>query len=564
MSGEPRQGEGRRLRPPVRRRRTARTGGAFGIPGIARRGRTTLRQLFGLLAGSYTRWVADRREAGKRGLLFRTERVVAGILRLFVDRDLAALPFPEQLRRRLETLGPTYIKLGQILSLRRDILPRSVTDELTSLLSQLPPVPFEEIRVVVEEDLGVVLEEAFQAVDPVPLGSASIAQTHRAVTVEGDRVILKVVKPGIRELLWRDASLLKACGVVLQWAFARYQPRRIIDEFFEYTLREIEMTWEADNAETFAANFRDMPDIVFPRIYRHLSGEQVLCMEYLPGRQPDPMSLSELSSDERQQLLDLGAAAIIRMLYEDGFFHADLHPGNLMVLPGAKVGFVDLGMVGRLDPSLRTHLLFHFYCLIIEDYDNAARHLAAVAEHGPGSDVAGFRRAVKDLARRWRRATSVPDFSLALLILESIRLGARYRMYYPLEMVLMVKALVTYEGVGYMLDPEFNVAAVSQRHISRILRQHFNPLRLLREALRGAPEMVDALVRLPLLVSEGLDLMERQGRRQPENPFAGLRGTVLGAACLVSGAILAGLHAPWPLWTAMLLAGIFLGLRRAS
>jgi len=483
---------------------------------------------------------------------------------LFVDRELVSLPFPEQLRRRLETLGPTYIKLGQILSLRRDILPRSVTDELTSLLSRLPPVPFDEIRAVIEEDLGVVLEGAFQTVDPVPLGSASIAQTHRAVTVEGEPVILKVVKPGIRELLWRDASLLKACGVVLQWVFSRYQPRRIIDEFFEYTLREIEMTWEADNAETFAANFKDMPDIVFPRVYRHLSGEQVLCMEYLAGRQPDPVSLSELSTDERERLLDLGAAAIIRMLYEDGFFHADLHPGNLMVLPGAKVGFVDLGMVGRLDPNLRTHLLFHFYCLIIEDYDNAARHLAAVAEHGPGSDVAGFRRAVKDLARRWRRAGSIPDFSLAMLILESIRLGARYRMYYPLEMVLMVKALVTYEGVGYMLDPGFNVAAVSQRHIGRILRQHFNPLRLLREALRGAPEMVDALVRLPLLVSEGLDLMERQGRRQPENPFAGLRGTVLGAACLVSGAILAGLHAPWPLWTAMLLAGIFLGLRRTS
>ncbi len=564
MSDEPILGEGRSPRSPARRRRRARAGGAFGIPGIARRGRTTLRHLFGLLAGSYVRWVFDRHEAGRRGLLFRTERVVAWFVRLFVDRELASLPFPEQLRRRLETLGPTYIKLGQILSLRRDILPRSVTDELTSLLSRLPPIPFEEIRAVVEEDLGVVLEEAFQAVDQVPLGSASIAQTHRAVTIEGDLVILKVVKPGIRELLWRDASLLKACGVVLQWVFSRYQPRRIIDEFFEYTLREIEMTWEADNAETFAANFKDMPDIVFPRVYRHLSGEQVLCMEYLAGRQPDPASLAELSTDERERLVDLGAAAIIRMLYEDGFFHADLHPGNLMVLPEAKVGFVDLGMVGRLDPNLRTHLLFHFYCLIIEDYDNAARHLAAVAEHGPGSDVAGFRRAVKDLARRWRRATSVPDFSLAMLMLESIRLGARFRMYYPLEMVLMVKALVTYEGVGFMLDPGFNVSAVSQRHISRILRQHFNPLRLVREALRGAPELVEALVRLPLLVSEGLDLMERQGRRQPENPFAGLRGTVLGAACLVSGAILAGLHGPWPLWAAMLLTGVVLSLKRAS
>ena len=346
---------------------------------------------------------------------------------------------------------------------------------------------YEEIHAIVEADLGRPVDQIFAEVDEVPLGSASIAQSHWARLATGEQVILKVVKPDIRDLLYRDATLLRITARFLQVIIPRYQPRRVIDEFCEYTLREVEMTLEAENAETFNDNFSDMPDVVFPRIYREFSANNVLCMEYLDGDRPDAEAVTSMPLEERQRLIDLGAEAIIRMLYQDGFFHADLHPANLLVLPEVKVGFLDLGMVGHFDPELRHNLLELFYAMVMEDFEGAARHLAAVSQTDPRSDVPGFRSAVKEVARRWRRQARFEDFSLALLILECIQLGARYHLYFPVEMVLMVKALVTYEGVGYLLDPDFNVAEVSERHIRHIFRQEYSPRRVAEGRAAGGP-----------------------------------------------------------------------------
>ncbi len=159
-----------------------------------------------------------------------------------------------------------------------------------------------------------------------------------------------------------------------------------------------------------------------------------------------------------------------------------------------------------------------------------------------------------------RRRTS-RSFSLALLMLESIRLGARYRMYFPVEMVLMVKALVTYEGVGYLMDPDFDVAEVSQRHVYGIFRSQMSPARLLRQGLRSAPDMVEALVRLPILVSEGLRILEQQTRRPKQRALSGARGTMFGGACLIAGAILAGLQGPWFVWLPLFVLGLLIPLR---
>ncbi|MBD3857287.1 MAG: AarF/ABC1/UbiB kinase family protein, partial [Acidobacteria bacterium] len=342
-------------RGPEPRRRKGRRA-YINIPGLARRGRATLSQVIALLFGGYVSSVEVSRLRGGRGFLFRLRAMSSWFIRLFLNKDIVSQPFPVQLRMRLEILGPTYVKLGQILSLRQDILPEVVTSELRDLLSDLPPVAYEKIHAIVEAER-----------------------------------FLQVIIP-------------------------RYQPRRVIDEFCEYTLREVEMRLEAENAETFNDNFSDMPDVVFPRIYREFSANNVLCMEFLDGDRPDVEAVALMPLDERQRLIDLGAEAIIRMLYQDGFFHADLHPANLLVLPEVKVGFLDLGMVGHFDPELRHNLLELFYAMVMEDFEGAARHLAAVSQTDARSDVPGFRSAVKEVARRWRRQARFEDFSLALLI----------------------------------------------------------------------------------------------------------------------------------------------------
>ena len=534
-------------------------------PSLVRRIFVTYRHLNGLLLGGLVARVRYLKATGQgKGLWFLVLRVAAFVVRPLVSRALVNEPFPVQLRRRLELLGPTYIKLGQVLALRADLLPRTVTDELKNLLDRLPVVPFERFMEIVVKDVGRPADEMFSWVDPTPLGSASIAQTHRATTLAGDDVILKVVKPGIRETLRRDARLLQLFGAGLQLLIPRFQPRRVIREFCDYTLREVDLRREADNAETFAANFKDLPDVAFPKVYRDCSGENVLCMEFFDGVKPsDPRAL-DLTEDERAKLVDLGAAAIIRMIYRDGFFHADLHAANLIILPGPRAGFIDLGMVGRLDEELRRTLLYYYYCLVIGDTENAARYLTTVAQPGPGADPTGFRREIEEVSRRWRRVANFREFSLGQLILESVGRGAHYRMYFPVEMVLMVKALVTYEGVGHLLMPGFDVAAVSQPHVTKIFLGQFNPLRLVKEGLRGAPEIVDALIKAPLLITEGLRVLERTTRKPPENPLAGVRGTLFAGFCLIAGAILAASGKPVWMWAPLFALALLLAIRKGS
>lgn len=534
-------------------------------PGIVRRAMSTNRHLLGLAFGAVIAWTRERRALGDgRGLRYALARAVSATTHPLLRRDLVDLSFAEQFRRRLEMLGPTYIKLGQILSLREDILPYSVTSELRHLLNQLPVIPFATFTALVEKDLGRPVDRLYSWIDPEPLASASIAQIHRATTLLGDEVVIKVVKPGVAETLKRDARLLRILGAALQTVIPRYQPRRIIAEFCDYTLREVDLRREADNAESFAANFHDMRDVVFPSVDRHRSGLRVLTMEYLDGVRPDSPEALALTHEARERLVDLGSESIIRMLYRDGFFHADLHPGNLMVLPGARVGFIDLGMVGRFESDLRRALLYYYYSLVTGDHENAARYLSAVAEPGRDGDPAGFRRDVSEISARWHRASSFESFSLAQLVLESVARGAQYRMYFPVELVLMVKALVTFEGVGHVLLPDFDVADVSRKHIRNVFLAQFSPVRFMQEGLRGAPDLLDAAVKLPSLITEGVRVLERSTRPPAENPLKGVRATLLAGFCLVAGAILMAFGAAWPIWSVLYASALLLAFRRGA
>ncbi|HKP76114.1 MAG TPA: AarF/UbiB family protein, partial [Longimicrobiaceae bacterium] len=530
--------------------------------GVVRRFFVVYRHVLGLLAGSSAAYVRALPRERRHGLKSWFPRLTASLVWPFLDRQIRALPFPQQLRRRLEILGPTYIKLGQIMAIREDLLPRSITTELANLFDRLPAIPFLQVREIIETSLGRPLEQLFALVDEAPLGSASIAQAHRAVTLLGDEVVVKVIKPGVAEMIESDLTLLGMVGGFLQWLIPRYQPRQIVSEFSAYTRREVDYTYEADNAETFAANFGDMEDVAFPRIYRDLSSANVLTMEFMRGFKPGSVETAQLTAEQRERVIDLGAASIIRMLYRDGFFHADLHAGNLMVIPDGRkirVGFIDLGMVGRFEERTRRQMLYYFHALVTGDVDGATRYLTDMATLGKGGDPQGFRRAVTDLSRRFVTHAARGDISVAQLILESVGLGGRYRVFFPVEMTLMVKALVTFEGVGRTLDPQLDVAAVSRKHVSKIFQQQFDPRLLLRQVLRGSPELVDMAVRLPQLLSAGFKFADLHlNNRAPANPLQGIKGSILAAACIVGGVLAAIQHASPLLWGGMFLLAVLL------
>lgn len=535
--------------------------------GLVRRFVTVHRHAAGMLAGALLARAAALPPELRRRSRGRLIRLFAALVRPFVLPELREQPVPVQLRRRLELLGTTYIKLGQIMAIRQDLLPPAVCRELAHLFDDIPPIPFAEVRRLLGLRLGRSPQLLFESIDERPLGSASIAQVHRARTVAGDDVVVKVMKPGIVAAVLADLRLLRMLGRLLQHLVPRYQPLRIIDEFSAYTLKELDFTAEADNAETFAANFRDTPEVQFPEIHRELSCESVLTMQYLEGFKPHSPAAAALPADERARLIDMGAAAIIRMLYRDGFFHADLHPANLLVLPAgphgaSRIGFIDLGMAGRFETRTRRRMLYYYHALVTGDADGAATFLTEMAEVGRDGDPAGFHRAVADLSRRFLMRSERGGISIAELILASVGLGARFGVYFPVEMTLMVKALVTFEGVGRTLDAQLDVAALSRRHVTQVLKAEFTASTIARELLRQAPELVDLAVRLPQLLSDGGRFLEHTfHQRPPENPAAGLRSAVLAGACLIGGAIALTGGAPVAVWLALFLVAAALSVR---
>jgi Predicted unusual protein kinase len=224
--------------------------------GAFRRFFTVWRHVAGLLMGGHIAYVRSLPRVQKTGMRSLGKRMLSGILKPLVQSDLRDRPFPEQLRRRLEILGPTFTKLGQIMAIREDLLPEVITEELDSLMDHLPPIPFAQVKAIIERELDDPVASLFRSIDPEPLAAASIAQVHRATTHDGEDVVVKVIKPGIRDVVTSDLKLLEFFGVFLQWLLPRYQPRQIIDEFGAYTKREIDFDYEADTPRSLPQTFR--------------------------------------------------------------------------------------------------------------------------------------------------------------------------------------------------------------------------------------------------------------------------------------------------------------------
>ncbi len=289
-------------------------------------------------------------------------------------------------------------------------------------------------------------------------------------------------------------------------------------------------------------------------------------MEYFHGIKPDETALKKLTAEQRRTAIDLGIGAIVRMIYRDGFFHADLHPANLMIFKNPKtreisVGFIDLGMVGRFTRDMRKSLFYYFYSLVTGDPESAARYLTSLTIPGKGADIEGFRRAASDLYTRWLTTPNIKDFSLAQVILQSVLLAGHYHIQYPGEIILMVKALITIEGVGYIFDPEIDIPTAARKHVRSILLHEFNPINMVRDSALIVPEMIDVLRKSPLILNEGIKLLETNLKKPPNGPLNGVRGTLLAGFCLLAGALIVAFKGPWYVWAPLFLIAVILALR---
>jgi len=415
-----------------------------------------------------------------------------------------------RLRAALGALGPTFIKLGQLLSTRPDLVPEDVVAELSLLQDHAPGVPVEQIVPVVERELGRSLQEAFASFEDEPLAAASIGQVHRATLRDGTLVVVKVRRPGIEEVVETDLEILQGLAAMVdeRWPQERFSVRAFVDEFARVLRREMDYRLEAGNIERFRRAWAGDPRVRIPRVFWELTTSRVLVMEYLTGvKVDDPEGLRRIGVDPRT-VARLGAEVFLRMVLLDGVFHGDPHPGNLFVMEDGVLGIVDFGMVGRLDEDMMNAVADLFVGVIRRDLDRVVRGLVRVGAVDEDADQRPLRRDLADLIDR-HYGKSLRQMELGPIVQEVLQLAHRHRLRLPEDLTLLAKALITIEGVGKHLDPEFNALEIAEPFAKELLRRQLDPGYMARRALDDAAEYLQLLARVPAKVDQSLTRLLR-------------------------------------------------------
>ena len=408
------------------------------------------------------------------------------------EAELMRMPTAVRLRHAMEELGPTFIKLGQVLSTRRDLVPDDWSREFEKLQSDCPRVDFTEIRGVLERNLGPDLDELFREIDPVPIAAASMAQAHKAVTRDGRTVVLKVLRPGIRETIEGDMEALRFLARLAEEHLPNIgvDPIATVEEFARELDRETDLEHEARSTERLALMFADDPKISFPKIEWKATTRDVLCENLIHGRHLVDVDPEELSPELRREIVTNGARAVFHQTLEAGFFHADPHPGNIFVHDDGSVTFIDCGMTGFVDEATRMRLAEIVYGVVKNDPDMVMRAALLVAD--VDQDAVDLKAARGDVQQLVARFVGVPleRIDLADVLDEFFQTLRRHDLRCPADIVLLIKALGTIEGVATKLDPSFDIVAFTQPYIERLLKSRFSPRAVARRVREAALELV--------------------------------------------------------------------------
>ena len=391
-------------------------------------------------------------------------------------QEFLAPNFGVRLRRTLDDLGPTFVKFGQLLSTRADILPDSVLFELQKLQDTVKPIPAGVAQAIVERELGAPVSEVFARFDPEPLGSASIGQVHRAVLRDGEVVAVKVQRPEAPGRVESDLELMREFADFLDRRFGRrifVDVRGLVAEFETVIRRELDYTAEAENARRFAVNFAETP-VVIPLVHLEYSTSRVLTLQYIEGTRFRDIQPLLLSPSERRRVASMGADAIFKMAFEDGFFHGDPHPGNLILTPQGELALLDFGMVGYMSRSDIEALSRLFIAVVQRDAAAALRGLEALGVRYASEVRGDLERDLREFLNKYS-GLSVGEVTLGQALTELISLARRYRLRVPPVFPLLTKALVTAEGLARAIDPTINVYEVAQPYARRLLTERLKP-----------------------------------------------------------------------------------------
>jgi ubiquinone biosynthesis protein len=416
---------------------------------------------------------------------------------------------PENLRLALEELGPTFIKLGQLLSTRSDLLTPDYRYELAKLQDAAPHLPPEVVRDVIASELDGDLENEFAAFDLDPLAAASIGQAHAARLHDGTEVVVKIRRPGAVERVEQDLEILKkwAAYASRHWeAGAVYDLVGLAEEFAQTLRAELDYMQEARNAERFAASFEGDPDVQIPMVFSEATTSRVITLERIRGLKITDVAALDAAGLDRHALAERATGLVAKMVFEDGFFHADPHPGNFFIQPDGRVAIIDFGMVGELDDALREQLGRFLIALVRQDFDRLASALLELSVSSENIDRLQLR---DDLAGLFGRHSGQPlgDLELGPLVSEVLEIVRRHGLRLRHELALLVRAFIMDEGIAAELDPEFNLIEALTPYARRLLGAQLSPATLIARLERAGLDLAGLAFELPEQLERILEVM---------------------------------------------------------
>ena len=428
--------------------------------------------------------------------------------------ELAHLEPPARVRRALEELGPTFIKLGQLLATRVDLFAPEWIAEFGKLQDSAPAAPYAEVLQQFTEDTGAPPEQIFAAFDAEPMAAASIAQVHRARLEDGSEVVVKVRRPGIRPVIETDLRWLMRLAELAESEnpeLRNFHPQEVVRQFEQSLHRELDFSTECRNAERIANNFAGytdqdtppspdagpapLPIIVIPRVYWQWTGERVCVQEYIDGIPGRDLAAVERAGLDRKILARRGAHAVLKMIVEDGYFHADPHPGNVFYLSGNRIAFIDFGMVGRLTEERRDQMIRLMLGLV----RNEPARVADVLFDWTGDiavDEVSLLLEIQNFVDQYH-GIPLKQLSLGAMLNDLVAILREHRISLPADLALLIKAFITLEGMGRELDPDFDMASEALPILERALRARYTPGALIKRGWRSAGEMLALIADLP-------------------------------------------------------------------
>jgi ubiquinone biosynthesis protein len=411
------------------------------------------------------------------------------------------------LREMLDELGPTFVKFGQLLSTRPDIVPPDIISELRGLQDDVSPFPYADVERVVREELGQPVERLFLEFDDRPLAAASIGQVHRAVLPNGRRVVVKVQRPNAPRQIDSDIALMEQAARLAKErvrALDFVDTREIVDEFARSIRQELDYRLEARNADGFHKNFAGHPHVSVPRVYWSYTRARVLTLEFLEGTQLADLELDRWTLDQRRRLAYVMAEAWMTMIFRHGFFHGDPHPANILVLSPERIGLVDFGLSGKLTDDDMSRLTRLFIDAAAENIEALPKRLADLGVKYPKEREEQFVSELREMYYRYYGA-SLQDIDPMQVIREAFTLIYAMNLRLPTRFVMLDKAIATLASVGVDLYPDFNVFEVAKPYARSLLIERFRPGRVARRARRESWQLAQMAYDLPYQLSDTLE-----------------------------------------------------------